>query len=224
MARAIDWQRYDELKGQGVADREIARQWGIPWGTFHREKQRYTAAHPGTPAHQGTLEGHQEVMEEIEESLPDAPHISTADEAHLSTPEVHPDVSEAQPDTPALSVQRAVQGAVHMHRTSADPLAVHSAVQSTVQALQGDVEALKAQMSALVKVVHELAERPVQSTVQITALPPMPPSKATRWNLWLPTLLQEEISRIAAERDISASQLVKEWLWEKLQAHRSSTP
>jgi hypothetical protein len=171
MARAIDWAQYDQLKAQGLSDRGIARQWGIPWSTFQRERQRYTAAHPDTPAHQGTLEGHQEVMEEIEESLPDAPHISTADDVPLSTPEVHPDVSEAQPDTPALPVQRAVQRAV-----------------------------------------------------QITALPPIPPSKATRWNLWLPTFLQEEISRIATERGISPSQLVKEWLWEKLQAHRSSTP
>jgi hypothetical protein len=200
MARAIDWAHYDTLKAQGLSDREIARQWGIPWSTFQRERQRYTAAHPDTPAHQGTLEGHQEVMEEIEESLPDAPHISPADDVPLSTPEVHPDVSEAQPDTPARSVQRAVQ------------------------TLQGDMDALKAQLSALAKVVHDLAERPVPRTVQITALPPIPPSKTTRWNLWLPTFLQEEISRIATERGISPSQLVKEWLWEKLQIHRSSTP
>ncbi len=65
------------------------------------------------------------------------------------------------------------------------------------------MEALKAQVSVLAKAVHDLAERPVQSTVQITALPPMPPSKATRWNLWLPTLLQEEITRLATERGIS---------------------
>jgi hypothetical protein len=52
-----------------------------------------------------------------------------------------------------------------------------------------------------------------------------PPSvRVTRWNLWLPVLLQGEISRIAAERGISPSQLVKEWLWEKLQTHRPSTP
>jgi DNA-binding transcriptional MocR family regulator len=121
-------------------------------------------------------------------------------------------------------VQSAVQGAVHMHRSSAEPLAVQSAVQSTVQTLQGEVEELKAQVSALAKAVHDLAERPVQNTGQITALPPMPPSKSTRWNLWLPTLLQDEISRIAADRGIPASQLVKEWLWEKLQPHVSSTP
>jgi hypothetical protein len=132
---------------------------------------------------------------------------------------------EDPPATPTTrSVQSAVQSAVHMHRSSAEPLAVQSAVQSTVQILQGDVEELKAQVSALAHMVRELAERPVQSTVQITALPPMPTSKATRWNLWLPTLLQEEISRIAADRGIPASQLVKEWLWEKLHPLLSSTP
>jgi len=54
MAQAIDWHYYAALKAQGLADREIARQWGIPWGTFHREKQRYTAAHPSTPDPQPT--------------------------------------------------------------------------------------------------------------------------------------------------------------------------
>jgi hypothetical protein len=50
MARAIDWTHYDALKAQGLADREIARQWGIPWTTFHRGKQRYTADHSSIPA------------------------------------------------------------------------------------------------------------------------------------------------------------------------------
>jgi IS30 family transposase len=46
MARAIDWRQYDRLKAQGLADREIARRWGIPWSTFQRERQRHTEAHP----------------------------------------------------------------------------------------------------------------------------------------------------------------------------------
>jgi hypothetical protein len=50
MAQVIDWTSYNTLKAQGLSDREIARQWGIPWTTFRREKQRYTAAHPSTPA------------------------------------------------------------------------------------------------------------------------------------------------------------------------------
>jgi hypothetical protein len=37
IARAIDWTHYDQLKAQGLADRESAQQWGTPWSTFHRE-------------------------------------------------------------------------------------------------------------------------------------------------------------------------------------------
>jgi hypothetical protein len=67
--------------------------------------------HQSTPertepsVHPGTLEGHQEVIEDISESVPDAPHISSegADQGtavHLSTPIVHPEVS---PDDSALA-------------------------------------------------------------------------------------------------------------------------
>jgi hypothetical protein len=64
MARAIDWTHYDTLKAQGLSDREIARRFEIPWTSFYREKQRYTATHPRTPAlqrwhtpvHPGTLD------------------------------------------------------------------------------------------------------------------------------------------------------------------------
>jgi hypothetical protein len=50
------------------------------------------------PERPGTLEGHQEVMEDVSQSVPDAPHIGTegADQGlpeHLSTPIVHPEVS-----------------------------------------------------------------------------------------------------------------------------------
>ena len=38
IARLIDWSQYDTLKAQGLSDRAIARQWGIPWSTFGREK------------------------------------------------------------------------------------------------------------------------------------------------------------------------------------------
>jgi hypothetical protein len=47
MARAIDWTHYGELKGRGLGDREIARQWEIPWSTFHREKQKRGALNEG---------------------------------------------------------------------------------------------------------------------------------------------------------------------------------
>jgi hypothetical protein len=40
MARAIDWSQYDALKAQGLSERAIARELGIPWTTFYREKQK----------------------------------------------------------------------------------------------------------------------------------------------------------------------------------------
>jgi hypothetical protein len=51
-ARAIDWSSYHPLKTQGLSDREIARQWDIPWTTFHREKGKRqglpSTVHPAT--------------------------------------------------------------------------------------------------------------------------------------------------------------------------------
>jgi hypothetical protein len=125
MVRAIDWTHYDTLKAQGLADREIARRWSIPWGTFHREKQK----REGPPA----------------------------------------------------PVQRPVQtldtGAVHSADTGAD---------------------------------------------HCTAL--FPHVKAVRWNLWILDAIRDELAALAAERGISPSQLVQEFLWQVLSDLRSSTP
>jgi hypothetical protein len=147
----IDWQRFDELKAQGLPLLRISAEMGIPEATLRqRAQQRETAhhstpevhhdtpkAHPSTPeepelqtvhprtpepterlpdeqytqehldalsdvdpteVHHGTLEGHQEVMEEVHQSVPDAPHIGTEETVqsmpeHPSTPEVHPEMS-----------------------------------------------------------------------------------------------------------------------------------
>jgi hypothetical protein len=40
MARVIDWAQYEALKAQGVGDREIARRWGIPWGSMGYYKRQ----------------------------------------------------------------------------------------------------------------------------------------------------------------------------------------
>ena len=42
-----------------------------------------------------------------------------------------------------------------------------------------------------------------------------------RWNLWILDAIREEIASLAAERDISPSQLVQEWLWKALTDRRS---
>jgi hypothetical protein len=149
--REIDWQRFDELKAQGLPILRISKEMEIPEATLRQRAQRRDKArqgtpevhqdtpeahqstpdelelsevHSGTPApteilsdeqytqeylntppdadhtevHPGTLEGHQEVMEDISQTVPDVPHISTEEvhqstPEHLSTPEVHQELS-----------------------------------------------------------------------------------------------------------------------------------
>ena len=37
-----------------------------------------------------------------------------------------------------------------------------------------------------------------------------------RWNLWILDAIRDELSGLAAERDVSPSQLVQELLWKEL--------
>jgi hypothetical protein len=101
MAKAKhDWVKLDpaidQLKAQGWNDTQIAKDLGIGRQTL---VDHLRSRAPSTPrVHPGTLEGHQEVMEDVSQSVPDAPHIGTegADQGlpeHLSTPIVHPEVS-----------------------------------------------------------------------------------------------------------------------------------
>jgi hypothetical protein len=98
MAKAKhDWVKLDpaidQLKAQGWNDTQIAKDLGIGRQTL---VDHLRSRAPSTPrVHPGTLEGHQEVMEDVSQSVPDAPHIGTegADQGlpeHLSTPIVHP--------------------------------------------------------------------------------------------------------------------------------------
>jgi hypothetical protein len=76
-----------------------------PESTEISPDEQYTEEHLSTlqdadptEVHHGTLEGHQEVMEDISQSVPDIPHIATEETSqstpeHLSTPEVHPELS-----------------------------------------------------------------------------------------------------------------------------------
>ena len=58
--------------------------------------------------------------------------------------------------------------------------------------------------------------------MQITTLPPYPKGKAVRWNLWILDAIRDEIAALAAERGLSPSQLVQEFLWKTLSDRRSS--
>jgi hypothetical protein len=71
-------------------------------------------------------------------------------------------------------------------------------------------------------VIDRLDHPPVQTPVQITALPPYPKGKAVRWNLWILDSIRDELVALAAERDIPPSQLVQELLWKALTDRRAS--
>jgi len=155
--REIDWQRFDELKAQGLPMLRISKEMEIPEATLRQRAQQrdkahqstpeehqetpkvhpgtpyeaevltahsgtpegteplpedqYTQEHPDTPTdpdhtevHPGTLEAHQEVMEDISQTVPDVPHMSIEEvhhgiPEHLSTPEVHPELSQGHSST-----------------------------------------------------------------------------------------------------------------------------
>jgi hypothetical protein len=115
-------------------------------------------------------------------------------------------------------VQRPVQ--------NIDTGAVHSADTGAVQALSVEVEQLKTDVTGLHRLVQSLIERldhpPVQTPVQITALPPYPQGKAVRWNLWILDAIRDELAALAAERGVSPSQLVQEILWNALSDRHAS--
>jgi hypothetical protein len=70
-------------------------------------------------------------------------------------------------------------------------------------------------------VIDRLDHPPVQTPVQITALPPYPKGKAVRWNLWILDAIRDELAVLAAERGVSPSQLVQEILWKALSGRRA---
>ena len=108
--------------------------------------------------------------------------------------------------------------------SSADTGAVQPFDTGAVQrldTLEQEVIGLRQLMQA---VLDRLDHPPVQTPVQITALPPYPKGKAVRWNLWILDAIRDELAQVAAERGISPSQLVQEFLWQVLTDRRLSTP
>jgi hypothetical protein len=147
---------------------------------------------------------------------------------------------QARPRGGLVPVQKSVQttdtGAENSADTDAEQRtatgAVSSAATGVAQALDTGavqrLDRLEDQVVALTTLVKALAERmpmtPEPTPVQITTLPPYPKWKAVRWNLWILDTIREEIAALAAERDMSPSQLVQEVLWKMLSERRSSTP
>jgi hypothetical protein len=93
------------------------------------------------------------------------------------------------------------------------------------------LDRLEVEVQGLTILVTSLVERlehpPGPTPVQISALPPYPKGKAVRWNLWLLEVIREELTTVAAARDMAPSQLVQEVLWQWLtdrRATREPTP
>jgi hypothetical protein len=107
---------------------------------------------------------------------------------------------------------------------SFDTGAVHSVDTGAVQSLNADVEQLKTEVQGLRRIVQSLIDRldhpPVQTPVQITALPPYPAGKAVRWNLWILDAIRNDVAALATEQGVSPSQLVQELLWKALSDRR----
>ena len=82
------------------------------------------------------------------------------------------------------------------------------------------VDRLEEEVQGLRHLIHAVLDRldqlPVSTPVQITALPPFPPGKAVRWNLWIHEAIRDQIAALAAQRGLSPSQLVQEILWKAL--------
>jgi hypothetical protein len=87
--------------------------------------------------------------------------------------------------------------------------------------LEDEVQGLRQLVQS---VVDRLDHPPVQTPVQITALPPYPKGKAVRWNLWILDAIKDQISALAAERNLSPSELVQEYLWKALTDQSPSMP
>jgi transposase len=132
--------------------------------------------------------------------------------------------TKARPEDPTPPVQTPVQrmdtGAVYSVDTGAVQILDTGAVQR-LNALEQEVQGLRQLMQA---VMDRLDHPPVQTPVQITALPLYPKGKAVRWNLWILDAMRDELATWAADRGCSPSQLVQELLWKALTDRRSATP
>jgi hypothetical protein len=127
-----------------------------------------------------------------------------------------------QPTAPARQRRAPVQRPVQALDTGAVSSVDTDAVQGLDTGAVQRLDRLEGEVQGLMHVVRSLVERldtpAVQTPVQITTLPPWPKGKAVRWNLWIHEAIREEITRLAAERDLSPSQLVQEMLWKALRS------
>jgi hypothetical protein len=99
-------------------------------------------------------------------------------------------------------------------------------VQSTDTGAVQRLDRLESDVQGMMDLVRALVDRldhpPLQTPVQITALPPYPKGKAVRWNLWILDAMRDGLAALAAEREMSPSHLVQEVLWQQKNSSRLS--
>jgi hypothetical protein len=103
---------------------------------------------------------------------------------------------------------------------SIDTGAVQSLDTGAVQRLDQLEETVYRLAHVVESLMEHMTQTPVQNPVQITTLPPYPKGRSVRWNLWILDAIQDELKILAAEREISPSQLVQELLWTALSTRR----
>jgi hypothetical protein len=219
----VDWQRFDELKAQGLPMIRISEAMGIPRTTLGPlAKQRANAVQ--TPVQTIDTDADYSAEQSAEQS---------ADELF----DKHDGEVRRSVHTPVHSIDTSVDDSAD---TSAENHANHEPVQTAVQKfdtgpvqtldtgavqridqLEDDVRQLAHMMRS---VMDRLNDMPVQTPVQITTLPPYPKGKSVRWNIWILDAIQDELKTWAAERDVSPSQLVQEMLWKALNDRSASMP
>jgi hypothetical protein len=155
-------------------------------------------------------------------------------------PRIQQRMAEGKSERTACQEVGVKRSAYQMHRKAMDGTRDTAPVQTPVQTtdtgavqsvdtgavqrldrLEDDVQGLRQLMQA---VIDRLDHPPVQTPVQITALPPYPKGKAVRWNIWILDAIQDEIKTLAVEREMSPSQLVQELLWKALNGRSASMP
>jgi hypothetical protein len=107
-----------------------------------------------------------------------------------------------------------------------NPEAVQTSVQTPAQrqdsrAVQR-MDRLEEGLEVVAQAVRSLADRvnqmPVQTPVQISALPAYPPGRSVRWNLWMLEPIRDELMALAAARACAPSSLIQELLWKALRS------
>jgi hypothetical protein len=227
--RTPDWARLDplidRLRDKRFNDTQIARELGVARQTLvdhlrSREPVHLstpkspdtTEVHQSTPEHQGTLEGHQEVMEDVQQSVPEAPHIST-EEPYQSTPEhqsvpQQPDSPEVHPSTPE----------VHQNMSAYDSHTAHSGVParqehsiSTPMVHPGTPTAEDWQLWAVMKTRWEEVEKMLadwQTRHALLRTPSGTPRHTIKKTYVVDSLYIELIDRYAQEQGVELKDVV----------------